>query len=401
MTTTTRELGLTYASHSSLSKHRECPQKWYYGHVRKLAKADPEDAAVERDMGSWWHMLRAADSIERGRLAGTLHWVPEELTSTDDGPRIPGNANDLRLQVQFAAEQWWSKQSSSTQAAWAERIGEDLPHRLDALNTRWYWQWSAAIPHEQPLAVELRWERRLPPLPQPDAPAVDPNAMLVGYVDEVYYDTRRKVIVVRDHKAGKRMSAQTSATDMMDSQLQLYAWGAAPKVSAWELGQIKATAYDRVRMVKPTTPKVTISGTLSKSVSDYDLATYVEWCESEPAYAGRKKDGSEAGVYQQEEKEIERLTSPAHVSGWFQRTLTPLNQNLIRAHLRAAVDSALDMSVSYERAALEHAAARNLTRSNCDWCDFAALCRSEMFGGAQGDFNLADFRLASKKRSGR
>lgn len=385
-----------YASHSSLSKHRECPQKWYYGHVRKLTKVDPEDAAVERDMGSWWHMLRAADSIERGRRFKSLQHMPEELTSTDDGPRLRTSWDDLADKVLDQAKLWWDKQSTSTQAAWLERIGEDLSGRLAALDTRWAAQWDSALQTERPLAVELRWERALPPLPSWDAVAVDPNVTLVGYVDEVYYDTKRSVVVCRDHKISKKLGQQTSADDMMDSQLQLYAWGANPIVTAWGRGSIKATAYDRVRMVRPPTPKVTISGTLSKSVSDYDLRTYLEWCDSKPPYAGRTKDGSQAGIYEQEEREIERLRSPAVISSWFQRTLTPLNPHLIRAHLRAAVDSAIDMGVSYERARLENAAARNLTWGNCRWCDFAGLCRSEMFGGAQGDFNLADFRLVQK-----
>jgi hypothetical protein len=383
-----------------------------YSHVRKLVKADPDDVAVERDMGSWWHMLRAADSIDRGVRLGSLQWMPEELTTTDDGPTLPAEDASPAKVIELA-ETWYSKQSSTVRDAWQERIGEQLPDRLVALDERWRARWGADIAHERPLAVELRWERQLPPLPQPAAlggpSVVDPHTVLVGYVDEVYQDVRRMVIAARDHKLHKRLGTQTAAGDMMDSQLQIYAWGASPTVTAWGLGSIRATAYDRVRMIRPPTPQVTASGGLSKSVSDFDLRTYLEWAkgpdgkgvpwgeEGKFFASGPRKGLPKFGLYVAEQKEIDRLSSPVVSSAWFQRTLTPLNPHLIRAHLRAAVDSALDVEQSYQRAQIENAAARNLAKKVCDWCDFAELCRTEMFGGAGGEYNLADFRLQLKE----
>jgi hypothetical protein len=396
-----------FASYSSLLKHRICPQRWYYAHVRRLAKVDPNDVKVEMEFGSWWHMLRAADSLARGRELKSLQWWPDELTSTDDGPRLPCKNLDISVvQVMDAARKWWEKQSPATRNVWADRIGEGLPERLWSLQERWAVQWGAALAQERPLAVELRWERDLPPVMQPgatrtaDRVPVDPNVTLIGYVDEIYEDTLRRIVAARDHKLKKRLNQQTTADDMMDSQLQLYAWGAAPRVADWGK-KLSATAYDRVRMVKPPTPKVTQMGGLSKSVSDYDLQTYLDWCKTRPTYLGRKADGSQGGVYEASDAEVARLSSPAHVSGWFQRTLTPLNVNLIRTHLRAAVDSALDQSVSYARAEIENAASRNLANDNCKWCDFAGLCRAEMFGGSQGSFDLANFGLIEKERTRR
>jgi len=406
---------LRYASHSSLSTFRECQQRWHYKHVRGLRKIEGDDAAVERDFGSWWHMLKAADAIERGRAHGSLQWVPEKLTSVDGGPTLEVDMDaPLAALVMELAWRWWGQQSAAVHDLWTERIGEDLPERLGTLFTRWNACWAEQIKNERPLAVEMRWERRLPPVPQPESGLVDPKAMLVGYIDEIYKDVRRGLVVARDAKVSKALSAASSADDMMDSQLQLYAWGAAPIVAEWGVGPIRATQYDRARMVKPRTPVVTASGGLSKSVTDYDLATYLEWADGPDGggvpwgedgkffSSGPRKGQPKYGLYQAEEKVIEALSTPKALSVWFQRSgPTPLNAHIIKAHLRAAVDTSLDMGRVYGRAEIEGFAPRNLTGGNCKWCDYAELCRSEMFGGAGGDFDPADFKLEAKKFNGR
>jgi len=383
-----------WASYSQLTSHRTCPQKWMYGYERRLEKVDPEDIAVERDFGSWWQLLRAVDSIERGRKLDSLKWLPTELTATDGVSMI---AHTARCDEVFAmANDWWRQQTPHTWETWAERLGEAMPDRLAALDQRWRDQWATEIETERPLAVELGWGRNLPTMPGPDNTSVDPNCRLVGYVDEVYEDTKRHLVVVRDNKTSKGLGTQSVADDMMDSQLQFYAWGASPTVTSWGVGPIRATAYDRIKTTKPKTPVVTQAGSLGKSVTDFDLATYVEWSRGTDgngvSYPGRFKDGSGAGRYVAEPAVIERLSSPSSVSAWYQRTLTPLNNNLIKVHLRAAVDSAVDLRQSRARVAFANEAARNLT-SGCRWCDFAGLCRAEMVGGPDGEYELSDYRL--------
>jgi hypothetical protein len=391
--------GIVYTSHSALVEHRMCPQRWYYSHVRKLEKYDPEDPGVEKDMGSWWHLIRAADSLERGRQHGSLQRVP-------DGLEIPEGISAQYLlhedatpnEVMRLADTWWKHQPSHVREAWDARLGEGLPERLSYVYDRWQSEWASELAMERPLAVELRWERSLPPATDIGGRSYmlnAPEVILVGYVDEIYRDTRRNIVVARDHKAPKTLDAATVADDMMDSQLQFYAWGAAPIVHSWGQGKIKATGYDRVRTKKPTTPVVTQMGSLSKSVSDFDLYTYQQWAASQPRFSGRKADGSQAGVYKVDESMLEKLDSPSARLNWFQRTLTPLNANLILVHLRAAVDSAMDMALSYARAQATNEAARNLTKA-CRYCPFVGLCRSEMVGGS-GGFELEDFHLRVKK----
>src|SRR5262245_21690700 len=118
---------LHYSSHSSLTHHRRCPQLWFYIHVKRYEVRLEEggDAAVERDFGSWWHALRAADSIARGRELGSLQWVPLELRTVNDGPRIPTN-NVGVVDVLLRAKSWYDSLPPSTRDEWVLRIGEPL-----------------------------------------------------------------------------------------------------------------------------------------------------------------------------------------------------------------------------------------------------------------------------------
>ena len=390
-----------WASYSSLTTHRACPQRWFYGSVRKLRTLN-EDPAAERDFGSWWHALRAIESMQRGRELGCLKWVPKEVRTTDDGPRLAVSDTLTVYDLLVAAEYWWDRRSEDYRANWIAKLGEPAHVRLLSAFERWQTMWEAEIVWESPLAVELSWGRDLPLVVDPfTGEKVDPLTRLVGYVDEVFLDRRRNVVVVRDHKTGKSLSSQTSADDMMDSQLQLYAWGASPTVAEWNVGRIEATAYDRACSVAPRPPGLTMSGRLATrlgepSISSADLRCYLEWAIGPDgegaAFPGLKKDGSGAGFYQPEQDIIDRLSTPTAQSVWFQRTLTPLSTHVVKAHLRAAVDSALDQRRSRARAEQNGEAARNLT-SGCRWCDFAKLCRAELVGGPSNDYDLADFNL--------
>lgn len=414
-----------FLAYSQITKHRACPQSWMYAYMRKLEKADPLETKVELEFGNWWHALRAADSIERGLAVDSLQWTPQALTTVDDGPRL-GLPDLAELKEQYAAgeihlvrrvleeaDTWWKGRTGVEIEAWDDRLGEDLPTRLRRVDAAWRERWAEDLPYEHPLAVELYWQRDLPPLTDPETgKSEDTETTMIGYIDEVYLDTRRNVVAVRDHKAHKALAPRTSVEDMMDSQLQIYAWGASPTVTSWGLGPIRAVAYDRVRMAAPKSPSVTTTGTLSKSVTDYDLATYlafaagpdgkgVPWGEPDTFYqSGKKKGEPKFGFYQAEETIIAKLSDPAALSAWQQRTMTPLNRNVVMTHLRAAVDTAADVRRSRERANETQEAARNLTKG-CQWCPFAELCRAEMTGGAGGDYDLESMWLRPKKRSSR
>lgn len=414
-----------YLAYGQITTHRTCPQQWMYKHHRRLERVDPAETKVELEFGLWWHALRAADSIERGLERDSLQWVPDKISTVDSGPTFAlPSLEDLRAMhehggVEYVrrvledADAWWKGRTQVELEAWEARIGEDLPTRLRKVDAAWRERWAEELRHEHPLAVELYWQRDLPALTdKKTGEMLDTGTTMIGYVDEVYYDDRRNLVVARDHKAHKALAPRTSAEDMMDSQLQIYAWGASPMVSSWGFGPIRATAYDRVRSAAPKQPSITATGTLSKSVTDYDLATYlafaagpdgdgVPWGEEGKMYvSGTKKGQPKFGRYLAEEAVIAKLSDPAALSAWQQRTLTPLNRNVVMTHLRAAVDTAADVRKTRDRVAETREAGRNLTKG-CNYCPFQELCRAEMTGGAGGEYDLEAMWLRPRKRSSR
>ena len=398
-----------FTSNGALVKHRECAQKWLYSTVRKFERLDYSEQ-VELGFGQWWHALRAASSIDRGRALGSLQYAPERLTTTDDGPAIDTVADGLVVsRVVLAAEQWWEKGIDEEQREiWTERLGEPMPQRLVNLFNRWSEHWSEELQQEKPLAVEMQWWRRLPRMTQPDGEKIDPNTALLGYVDEVYFDTKTSMVVVRDHKLHRRLDDKSHEADLFNGQLQMYAFGIAPIVKGWGYGQVRAVSFDRAKMVAPKPPSLTKSGRLAQrggepSISSSDLHTYLEWAKGPDGdgvpYPGMKKDGSDAGRYVAEESVIERLSTPQARAAWFSRATQPISRNVITAHLTAAVDSAIDSERTRARAEITGAAARNFTKA-CQWCDFAKLCRAEIVGGpaATEDLELAEYGLKVKRK---
>lgn len=397
------------SSYSALTLHRKCAMAWYYTYVKRLERIEV-DSQPERDFGSWWSSLRAVEALERGRALDSLRATPRVMGTIDNGPEFDQRTVTTE-DVFEAADAWWKGRSGDEMDEWKARLGGGLPNRLREVFTRWLDEWAQERRTERPIGVEVRWERSLP------RPASDlawdaseglPDMRLIGYIDEVYEDYRRGMVVVRDHKTSKQLSAQTAADDMMDSQLQLFAWGLSPLLAEWGCKPVRATAYDRACSQAPATPVLTASGALSKSVTRYDLATYLSWAAGEDGegipwgqadtyfVSGPRKGLPKFGRYTAEESVIDRLSSPAARSAWFQRTLVPLSSYVVKSHLRAAVDTATDIWRTRRRAEASGEAARSLSRANCTWCDFASLCRAQMVGGADGEYPVAEFGLRAK-----
>jgi hypothetical protein len=399
------------AHYSSLTLHRKCPQAWYYRYELGLHRAPDGRPAPARDFGSWWSAVRATESLERGRQLGSLIGKPRKFGVVDG---IKFDMATVTLDEVFDAVQiWWDHYPETHREEWMSTLGDEpVPHlakRLEAHMERW----GDEIAKERPLGVEVFWKRELP------RPAGDvawdgdiegmPAMFLLGYIDEVYLDVERNLVVVRDHKTTSgELRTQTVVEDMMDSQLELYAWGVTPMLKAEGLDPVRAVAYDRMRSVAPQPPRVTTAGKLysrggESSIGMTDLQTYLEWAKGPDGqgvpYLGRKPAGKEAaiaGYYVAEQDVIERLKLPSARSAWFQRKRVPLNLNLVRTHLRAAVDSTTDIWRTQKRTQRTAEAARNLSRENCRWCDFAQFCQAQMRGGPRGVWDLAELGLRGR-----
>jgi hypothetical protein len=366
--------GVGYTSYSGITLHRSCPQAWMYRQLYGLNRPPSDDAKVEMRFGTWWHALRAAEAIERGRRLGSIKFTPKTIKGADDGPQIvTADHEDLQGAVLEAAQRWEEAMSEDHAELWKKKLGGFPSALLRALDER-YLAAHAESWNEQPIGVEVKWSRALP----------DSSVDLIGYTDEVYRDVKRGMVVVRDHKTSKQLGAMTAADDMLDSQLHLNAWGLKDRLEEWDCGSVQAISYERVNSVKPTTPKLTAGGKLSKQVTNFDLTTYMAFCESEEV----KEKG-----YLPEPEQIERISSPGYQTKWFQRTLTPINRNIARAHLQAALDTEQDSRKTVDRVQRRREAPRNMTADACKWCDFAKLCRAQMVGGTDGEYQIEEYGL--------
>ena len=417
-------------SYSSLNMFRTCPQSWVYRHGYRL-EPDTDAASPYALLGSWWSVLRAAEAIERGRAAGSL--VAELMPETLEVEGLSFQTETVTVErVLSAGDSWWERQSAEARDEFSESLGEPFPERIRGMFDLWDRETADRREKEAPLAVEVPVERDLPNTATEDTPAV----RMIGFIDELYRDLDRNMLVIRDHKALKSLGNATSAfDDLMDSQLQVYAWLATPRLQRLGLPAPRAVAYDRTRSQAPKMPVLTASGGLSKSVTDYDRMTYLRWAATDTAteqieayvaehgerlgatvsqqmldmpagqlwgklgefyVSGAKAGQSKFGVYESDPKVSEALNTSEERARWHSRTLRPLQRNVVTAHLRAAVDTALDLRRAVQRAERSGDAPRNLTRRGCQWCDFAKLCRAQIVGGASGEYDLPSLGLRTR-----
>lgn len=392
-----------FVSYSGISQHRKCPQQWVYARVYKLEKDVGAAGIISRDFGSWWHTIMAARSIELGEMLGSLIYRPDWIMVGDrpvaevSHPGPDGLVED----VIAAAAGAWAAMTVEDQAIWIDKMNLSLPARLRSCYVSWVDRWKPDLPSEIPLAVEFPWSREI---------VKDGNVALtlIGYVDEIYFDAKRNLIVVKDHKTSKTLTVTNGpADDLLGSQLQLYAWGAAPAVAQWpsdwltescgyELApsgkspRISAVGYDNVRSTGPKTPVLTQAGQLSKQVTDFDLRTYLDWVGEGIFYESKTR----SGVYSADPAVIARLSTPVARDIWQTRSLVPLREATIREHLQAAVDTAGYMERTRLAVAEGRAPGRNLG-SACSWCDFSSLCANQMSHGhsALDPDRLSEFGL--------
>lgn len=422
------------SSYSALTLHRKCPQAWSYRHLMGLEK-DIDAPRPYLTVGIWWSLVRAAESLTRGRAAESLVFLPEHMRDRREGYDFDIDTVTVP-EVLRAAQTRWKGMNGDEQDAFTDALGERLPERLERMFSIWDKAHGDRFDRERPLGVEVFWKRTLP-RPSKDEAWLNvegiPPMNLIGFIDELYVDRLRNMTVVRDHKAQKDISSGNSALDdLMDSQLQLYAWGIEPQLKAKDLPPARAVAYDRTKSVAPREPQLTASGGLSKSVTAYDLDTYRRWAQEDtrpteeeleeiiaekqltndqvaeiaklPAgrvwgkigefYAtGAKKGQPKFGIYEMDPKVIENLASHMERAKWTSRTLTPVNRNMLQTHLRAAVDTAYDIFQTQKRVEETGAAARNLDRRGCSFCDFAPLCQAQIVGGPRGEYDIESYGL--------
>lgn len=441
---------VTQASYSSIGLHRKCPQAWYYRYGMRLER--DSETSPYLTIGRWWSVLRAVEVLERGRAAGSLAYVPRDIRDKDEGIDLDPLTATVSDVLKAAAERWNLRTQEPERELFLEKLGATLPQRLESMYSIWHQENPDRFVNEIPLGAEVFFKRELP---RPDGdlawslvgnPEAVPKMNLIGYIDELYIDKRRNMVVVRDHKAPSDLGNATSAMDdLMDSQLQVYAWGITPKLKRDGYSVPRAVAYDRTRSVASPLPQLTAAGALSKAVTAYDLNTYLQWAQEdtrpsanaiqaivdealndgkplseeqvdlmesmEPGrlwgklgeffVSGAKKGQPKFGTYQIDPKEVDRLSGPSEKHRWHTRSVAPVNSRMVLSHLRAAVDTAMDIYQTQLRAAATGEAARNLDRRGCQQCDFNTICRAQLFGGPEGEYDFESLGLRQKPERSR
>lgn len=433
------------SSYSAISLHRKCPMAWLYRYGYRLERLQ-ETPTPYLTIGQWWGALRSAEALKRGDFAGSLKYVPATIDAEDYSWKT-ADSLDFMDQVLSDSEKRWKSMTNDEKEAFIGALGSTLPERLHGMYELWDTERAERHERERPLGVEVFWKRELP-RPENDLawnllaePETVPKMHLIGYIDELYFDRKRNMTVISDNKANKSLESNDAIGDLMDSQLQLYAWGIAPKLKRDGIAPARAVTYDRVKSEAAKEPKLTATGTLAKSVTMYDLETYKKWARQDtrpsadelqellddateagkplsdeqvhaikdlPAgrvwgklgeffASGAKKGQPKFGTIDIDPKVVEHLSSPSERQRWVRRTLDPVNMKMVQIHLRSAVDTAHDIFMTQKRAEASGQAGRNLTRMGCQMCDFQALCRAQMVGGPEGDYDYASYGLREKE----
>ncbi len=436
--------------YSALTLHRKCPQAWYYRYGLGLRQPVTGPAPQLR-YGSWWGALVGADALERGRKADSLVIPPKRWSPVDGGPEFD-QATVTVKDVILAAKDWWQQQDELTREVSMEKMGAPVQIRIRDAYVRYRDEYANELKNELPLGLEVYWERALP-RPEEDGAwengeAISfeglPEVRLFGFIDQVLFDKQRDMLVVKDDKFLSSLGNATLVDDMMDSQLDLYAWGVEPTLQRHGVDlRVRAVMFDRVKSTAPTMPKLNLNGSLSAATTMYDAKTYLDWAKEDTRgefpqnevdapygldqefwetklsdeqrleilslppgrvwgkigeyfVTGTKKGQPKFGIYQPDEKLIEKLSTPQWKHQFMNRSTRPVSRNVVRAHLRAAVDSATDIWRTEKRAAITGEAARNLVKVNCSWCDYQKLCHAQMVGGPDGEYDLREMNLVGR-----
>lgn len=366
-------------SYSALQVLAQCERKYALRYLEGYEADRPDRPAPLR--GSAWHGVMQAHRLAVGAGKRTLLVRPEKIQlfrgtelginwdnefepmimSPDYGPEEPLNGAAMIAQY----ESWWTHQETDYTEEMAAEFGAPLPERLRDLLARYLIHYDADRDRYEPLITEYEWQRQAPN-----------GKLLQGRVDGVERDLELGLIVVRDYKSHESWPSEPeNVQDLMDSQLHLQAWGMAPILRELGAGVPQAVQFDRVRFKKPTEPKLTTKGELSKSITDFDTYTYTNWCTANSV----------------EVDPVLVAKCDAKTDAWFRRSQKPLSMRAVEAHVKAAQQQVVRSE------GLDAATAMLVPSKSCSYCEFLSLCRAEIIGGRPTDFVPQDYGLRKIK----
>lgn len=323
------ENGVEVTTHSMLKQFGHCENQTFYKYVLRLKKkqATARDKPLRR--GSWFHEL-----LETHYGGGD--WKETHKRNTN------------KFGQMFDEER--------------EALG-DLPRELAVLMRSYLWHYGADKTDRMHgwdvKGVELTLE----------CPWPDNEGIYRGRVDMLVEDQYGLWIV--DHKTHKSLPDTTFR--MLDWQSALYIWAAR------EMGyDIQGFIWNYIRTKAPSTPSLAYEGKknerLSTAALDTDWPTYYLGIKA----LGRLEDPIAKAKLAQL-KTYRWQPGTTQTSPFFRREVLEKNETMLANVLAAAMRKRDEMrAYPWED---RGSVGRISGDRSCQWCDYTALCTTELFGG--------------------
>jgi hypothetical protein len=313
-------------------------------------------------------MLKAFGHCENQTFYKYVQRLKKKMATQRDKPLRRGTWFHALLETHYSGGDW-----KKTHKALSDRFGElfdeerealgDLPREMAILMRSYLWHYGADKTDRMHgwdvKAVEMTLECDWP----------DGEGKYRGRIDMMVEDEYGLWVV--DHKTHKTLPDLTFR--LLDWQSALYIWAAR------EMGyNIQGFIWNYIRTKAPSTPTLAYAGKKNERLSTASLDT--DW----PTYylavkaLGRLDDPvAKAKLAQLKANRWDPGTT--QTSSFFRREVLEKNEVLLTNVLAAAMRKRDEMR-AYDWDDRESVGRISGDRS-CGWCDYAALCTTELFGG--------------------
>lgn len=347
---------------TGMNRLRHCEQQYYFAEVVGLET----QSSVNMLLGSWFHALMQAQGIRQGVVQQSLlsdHKVVDLGFDAIDPVPLDDLGDPTSGDFVADVHRYLLNNVAAYFPTGLDEELDELPGRAWFLYNRYVARWFPLMQSETVLLVEHEWQR-------------DTNGVTYGgKVDRVLINADG-LLVVRDYKSTG--SVPTSNFRLINSQLHLYAWGLAPLLAEYGLGDIMLVEYDYAYTYPPKV-RLTKAGRLYKNqpaLDTYALAALLKHEGADPESPHFAEHFQRA-----EEEGNERF---------FRRSSLPVNEHVVR-RLLDEQDILLERAEAMERG--DRLPVINPGR-HCDWCSFTGLCTATVYGN---DTTLLEQEYRSSK----
>lgn len=357
------------AHNSHFKSFRRCKKQYHYSYIENIQKKRPSLPLVR---GIWLHYCLQAQFLKWGIEDGTLLEIPESIDIDDVGEveirfaedKTPGlivsHTEGLTSYPLSAAgmlnlleEQVWSRLFTAEKDKYIED-GHTLPQATRRILEEYFYFYRDSFKNRnfRVLLVEVEWQREYE------------DEAFEGRIDYIIQDIDTDLIVCGDWKSTKR--EPSAEYKFMESQLNLYPWGVAPKLIEHGLPKKQvdnmAVEFDYLSTKLPTKPRQNQNGELSKAKIN---TTYLTFSRAIQEYGLKWSKEDIYAFLAKNEKEF------------FVRKRLPRNKKVVSTLIEENYSDLKMMELVHEG---KVAPSRTKTQ-DCVWdCDFLPICKGELYG---------------------